>query len=314
MRNVRKTRRTTGAVRTGVVAAAAGIAAFGFGGVAHAQDSAHQDGARQNSAHQNSARQDGEPKVVDGECDSTLKGQAGEALTVDAGAAAGVDGVADIGTASTGNGPGGGTGGESTLVSLPLKETLVGTGLSESGVVVDSLGRVCDTAQGTVNTLGATTRDVADGLTPGEPAPDEPGDPEQPGDPEPEPEPNPDRPAPGGPGGPGEDAPGTDVPPAPGAPILPPAGQGVLAEPLDPVSLPPAADVTVPKAPVGPSMDVPDRGSRPGQQENTTRQSGTARAMPQAAETDRTPLVLSVGALLAVVAGLSRAWITRKNA
>ncbi|MBB3662787.1 hypothetical protein FB384_001691 [Prauserella sediminis] len=341
MRNVRKTARKS-VVRTGVVTAAAGIAAFGIGGVAQAQDSDIETGgiestavdgtatdsatedtttgesAPNNSATDDSAtgdsetgdstardveREDTTPKVIEGECDATVKGDDGEPLTVDAGAAAGAEGLAGIGTGSEA---------EDTLVSLPLKETLAGTGLSETGVVVDSLGQVCDTAQSTVNTLGATTRDVTDGLTPDEPAPEEPADPPQPGDPQPEPDPSPapERPAPGE----GEDVPEADVPPAPDAPAVPPADQGALVEPLSPVALPPSADITVPKAPIGPGMEAPNRGSQPGEQENTARKSGTARALPQASETDRTPLVLSVGALLLVVAGLSRAWIARKNA
>ncbi|WP_253859398.1 hypothetical protein [Prauserella alba] len=318
MRNVRKTARRS-VVRTGVVTAAAGIAALGFGGVAQAADgnvetggiesTAVDDTATDGSTARDAERQDTAPKVIEGECDATLKGDNGEPLTVDVGAAAGAEGLAGIGTGSESEG---------TLVSLPLKETLRGAGLNETGVVVDSLGQVCDTAQGTVNTLGATTRDVTDGLTPDEPSPEQPGDdPEQPGDPQPEPEPapDPDRPDPGA----GDDVPDADVPPAPDTPPAPPADQRLFAEPLSPVALPPSADitapnVTVPKAPVGPGMDAPDRGSRPGEQENTARKSGTARALPQAAETDRTPLVLSVGALLVVVAGLSRAWIARKNA
>lgn len=254
------------------------------------------------------ARQNVEAAVIQGECDATLTGDDGEPLIVDPGAALGAEGLAGIGTSS---------GSEPTLVSLPLTEALAGLNLGEDGLVVDSLGQVCDTAQGTVNTLGATTNQAVDGLTdaitPDEPAPEEPGEPEQPGDPQPDPQPepapNPERPAPGD-----GDQNGGDASPAPDAPALPPADQDVPAEPLSPVAMPPAADITVPKAPVGPGMDVPDGGSRPGEQENTTRKSGTARALPQAAETDRTPLVLSVSALLLVVAGLSRAWIARKNA
>lgn len=271
------------------------------------QDGTSQDGESTDSGSQDTAREDTAPKVVDGECDSTLKGDGGEPLTVDVGAAVGAEGLAGIGTGSEA---------EDTLVSLPLKETLANLGVSETGLVVDSLGQVCDTTQRTVNTLGATTHGltegVTDGLTPEEPAPEEPGDPEQPGDPQPEPQPEPEPERPGS--DPGEDAGGADVPPAPDAPALPPADQGVLAQPLSPVELPPSADITVPKAPVGPGMDVPNRGSEPGAQENTTRKSGTARALPQASETDRLPLALSVGALLLVVAGLSRAWVARKNA
>lgn len=262
------------------------------------EDTAPDDAAaREDTVREDTTREDTAPKVIEGECDSTLKGRGGQPLTVDVGAAASAEGIAGIGTES---------GTEGTLVSLPLKETLAATGVSESGVVVDSLGQVCDTAQGTVNALGGTTRSVTDGLTP-----DEPGDPDQPGDPQPDPAPDPEQPAPGEGG---EGAPGPDVPPALDAPAPPPIDQGVLVEPLSPVALPPAADLTVPKAPVGPGMDVPNKGSEPGAQENTTRKSGTARALPQAAETDRLPLALSVGALLVVVAGLSRAWIARKNA
>ncbi|MBB3049705.1 hypothetical protein FHS23_000700 [Prauserella isguenensis] len=340
MRIVRKTARG-GVVRTGVVTAAAGVAVFGFGGVAQAAegdveagvetggvdggrvssstlseprdaisgDSTSQDSARDDDttrddrAREDRARQDTAPKVIDGECDSTLKGDDGEPLTVDAGAAAGAEGLAGIGTGSEA---------EDTLVSLPLKETLATLGVNETGLVVDSLGQVCDTTRRTVNTLGATTHGLTDGLTPEEPAPEEPADPEQPGEPQPDPQPEPDPERPGT--DPGEDESGADVPPVPDAPAPPPADQDVLAQPLSPVELPPSADVTVPKAPVGPGMDVPNQGSRPGAQENTTRKSGTARALPQASETDRLPLALSVGALLLVVAGLSRAWVARKNA
>ncbi|MCP2255139.1 hypothetical protein LY13_003913 [Prauserella aidingensis] len=267
-----------------------------------ATDSASQDGGADDRDSRDTTSEDSAPRVVDGECDSTLKGEDGEPLAVDVGAAVGAEGLAGIGTGSEA---------EDTLVSLPLKETLATLGVNETGLVVDSLGQVCDTTRRTVNTLGATTHGLTEGLTPEEPAPEEPGDPEQPGEPQPEPQPEPE-PGPERPGtDPGEDESGADVPDAP-APA--PVDQDVLAQPLSPVELPPSADITVPKAPVGPGMDVPNQGSRPGAQENTTRKSGTARALPQASETDRLPLAVSVGALLLVVAGLSRAWVARKNA
>lgn len=265
------------------------------------EDRTTEDSDSQDSARDDTAREDTAPRVVDGECDSTLKGEGGEPLTVDVGAAVGAEGLADIGTGSEA---------EDTLVSLPLKETLATLGVNETGLVVDSLGQVCDTTRRAVNTLGATTHGLTEGVTPEEPAPEEPGDPEQPGEPQPEPEPGPERPG----TDPGEDESEADVPPVPDAPAPAPVDQDVLAQPLSPVELPPSADITVPKAPVGPGMDVPNQGSRPGAQENTTRKSGTARALPQASETDRLPLALSVGALLLVVAGLSRAWVSRKNA
>ncbi|KMS91468.1 hypothetical protein ACZ91_09570 [Streptomyces regensis] len=282
-------------VRTGVATAAAGAVAMGsvgFGGIAHAQEA-------EPSA-------ESEPKVIEGECASLLKGKEGEPLTVDALAAVNAEGVAGIGTGEESSERG-------ALLSLPLKETLDGLGISRAKVVVNPLGQICDTAQSTVNAVASVPRELT------KPTPEEPEEPEQPApeDPEPEPEPAPEPEQPDEPETPGN---GDS---APGAPdhlddldlaAEPVPGPGAVAAPLDPVSLPPAAGITVPKAPVGPGMGVPEKGSKPGEQENAARKSGTAQALPQASEHDRTPLVLSVAALLVVIAALSRSWIARKNA
>ncbi|ASR38768.1 hypothetical protein BAY61_31450 [Prauserella marina] len=243
-----------------------------------------------------------EPVVV-GSCSRTLNGDDGKPLTLDIGSAVNAPGLLDVGLGAD----------SGALLSLPVKETLKGLGISETGPVVDTAGRLCDTVTDLANRAAAPVQRAIP-----EPNPVVPPRPEKPAPEEPpseEPPPEPEEPAPGAPG----------QEPAPPPPEVPPSTLPVPSErfagivpigdfsTLGPISVPPAVSIPPFTPPAVPDLGGPDANRAPDTVKHGNNP-GTARALSLPDAPDRLPMLLAVLALVLVVAALARTWVRRRSA
>ncbi|MFI6029109.1 hypothetical protein [Amycolatopsis magusensis] len=249
---------------------------------------------------------EGADPVLVGKCAATLKAENGKPLTVDLGALANAPGLLDLGLGS--NSPGG-NGKHRPLLSLPVKEALDGLGISRTGLVVDSVGAICDTAKATINAVGATTQNLlgADETEPGDPDPTPPDTP--PGDEDPTP--------------PGPTPPEDEAPLAEESPIqTDPGGGDVIGgdagSEIDSSVLPLGQALIGPAAMIGPVIPpgvtppaAPDLGA-PIPPQVLAENSGTAEALPGATPPQRVPLLIAVLSVVVVAALLARTWLRRR--
>lgn len=257
--------------------------------------------------------EEGPDKVIANDCAATLEGEPGEPLTADAGALVQAPGVVTVGLGSSSDGT---NGEKEPLVKLPVTDTLDGLGVTETPVVSDAAGTVCDGAKTTVNTLGNAVQGVVPGddLTeqpPGEDPPDEeepPGEEDPPGDEQP----------PGESPGNGNGA-GSAIEPivtGPGAGNLGGFDDGEVLQllgnsfgSLGVIALPPAAELGPPVT--APDINAPSPGDK-GPAERS-KESGTVQAAPAGDQQNRLPLLLAVIALAVVATLLSRTLYRRKS-
>lgn len=250
----------------------------------------------------------GEP-VIAGDCDATVAAEDGEALTVDAGAVVGREGVVDIGLGSTSAGTGGEDGEKAEpLVAVPVADVVE----VADGAVLDTVEKTvsdtdepvsdtavagCETVTKTVNQVGETAQRAVSvqALSAGPLAPKPEPEPEPEPAPEPEPEPEPVEA--------NEDAEAADQLAVEAQPVLGP----VVAPQATPLVLPPleVPDLSTKRQPSGPDMT---EGREPAE-----KNSGRAHALPKSDErATRVPFVVAVIALAAVAAVMVRRWVSAK--
>ncbi|MEU3272239.1 hypothetical protein ABZ639_15460 [Saccharomonospora sp. NPDC006951] len=245
-----------------------------------------------------------EPVVV-GSCSQTLKGDDGKPLTLDIGSAFNAPNLLDVGL----------SGDSDALLSLPVKETLRGLGVSETGLVVDTAGRLCDTVADTVNRAAAPVQRAVPDPNPVVPAPPDIPSPEEP--PEEEPPPAPEEPAPGAPG----EEPAPPPPPVPPSTLPVPSErfEGIIPigdfSTLGPISVPPAVSIPPFTPPAVPDLDRPDADRTPDtvKNGNEAENPGTARALSVPDAPERLPMLLAVLALVLVVTALARRWVRSRH-
>jgi hypothetical protein len=244
--------------------------------------------------------------TLTGSCDGTLKGNSGQALTLDAGAPLNQPGKLTVGLGS--NAAPAGPDSKAPLVPLPVGDAAKALGVGSAPVVGDlATGAACPAVQNTVNAVGAAPQALLSGGKKNQPPPPAP---EPPKNPPPAPKP------PNGPSNPVPPVPGSQDGPVLGSsgpqPVLtafPLVGSFSATSPLaTPLLVPPIAPGTmVPPGP--PSLSSPE--SVPPKVAATN--SGTAEALPTATPPARLPLLLAVLALAVVAAALVRTWMRRKS-
>lgn len=237
--------------------------------------------------------------VISGDCDATIAAEEGEALTVDAGAVVGREGVLDIGLGSTASGTG--DEGDEPVVAVPAADVVevLEPAADETPAVSDAVVADCETVTKSVNHVGDTARRAlsVQALSAGPLAPKPKPKPKPEPKPEPEPEPEP---------APVEENQDDAYPP-----------EAVEAQPvLGPVAPQQPASLVLPP------LEVPDLSSgkpQPGgpnleeEKRPAEKNSGRAHALPKSNEqATRVPFVVAVIALAAVAAVMVRRWVSAK--